>query len=150
MMRLTLLCIPVAFLMMSCQTGRPPVTTPAASTVEVVPDDAFASFGGKVVSLGETVTIRREPVGVSELRALVALGKTEWVIHTLPGGEEDKTATASIVVQRGDSAKNVRIQSGESGTALGVTIQVLEAGEVYEEQSMRWVQFAKVTFSTSP
>ena len=146
MMRLAMLLIP-ATLLVACQSGRPPVPPPSTSTVEIVPDDAFASFGGKVVSLGEEVTIRREPIGVSELRALVAVGKTEWIIHTLPGGKEDKTATASIVVQRGDAAKNVRIQSGESGSALGVTIHVIEAGEVYEEASMRWVQFARVTFS---
>ena len=94
--------------------------------------------------------MHREPVGVAEVRAIVALGKTEWVIMPTANGGEDKTATASLVVQRGDAAKNIRIEAGGTGTALGVTITVHEAGEVYEEASMRWVQFAKVTFAAAP
>ncbi len=113
----------------------------------VEPDDAFGSFGGDVVTLGEELRMHREPVGVAEVRALVALGKTEWTIRIRGDGSEEKTGTANFIVQRGDDAANVRIQSGESGTALGVTIQVHESGEVYEESSMRWVQFARVTLT---
>jgi len=127
-----------------CATTQPPAPAPAPPPAAPEPDDAFSSFGGQIVSLGETVTVRREPVGVKGVRAMIALGKTEWVIHTLPSGKEDKTATANIVVQKGDEAKNLRIQAGESESAYGVTISVIEAGEVYEESSMRWVQFAKI------
>ena len=130
----------------SAQTRAPaPAPAPAPE-----PDDAFATFGGEQVAYGDTVTLHREPVGVIEARAIVALGRTEWVIHTLAGGREEKTATASMVVQRGDEAANIRIQAGESGTALGLTIHVIEAGEVYEKESMRWVQFAKVTIGAAP
>lgn len=111
----------------------------------VEPDDAFASFGGTVVTLGEELKLHREPVGVKEVRALVVLGKTEWTIRIRGDGTEEKTGTANFIVQRGDDAANVRIESGDSGTALGVKIQVHESGEVYEESSMRWVQFARVT-----
>jgi hypothetical protein len=136
---------------MSCGSSTPQTRkAQPAPAPEPVYDDAFASFDGTPTPLGEQVTLRREPVGLAEPRALVALGRTEWVIHTLAGGGEEKTATASLVVQRGGEAGNVRIEAGESGTVLGVTIEVHEAGEVYEESSMRWVQFAKVTFSVAP
>lgn len=131
----------------ACATSAPPPPVQAAPQPEPEPDDAFASFGGTVVGLGEVVTVRREPVGISDVRALIALGKTEWVIHTLPGGKEDKTATANLVIQRGEGAQNLRIEAGESASGLGVSIEVLEAGEVYEEASMRWVQFAKIKVS---
>ena len=122
-----------------------PVTEAQPAAVE--PDDAFGSFGGDVVTLGQELRMHREPVGVAEVRALVALGKTEWTIRIRGDGSEEKTGTANFIVQRGDDAANVRIQSGESGTALGVTIQLHEAGEVYEAASMRWVQFARVTLT---
>jgi len=149
MTRLALILIAAALILTvsfgGCRTAQPTVTAPAPVAAE--PDDAFGSFGGTVVTLGEELMMHREPVGVAEVRALVALGKTEWIIRTRGDGGEDKTATANFVVQRGDNAANVRIQSDESGTALGVTIHVHEAGEVYEEASMRWVQFARVTLS---
>ncbi len=112
--------------------------------------DAFSEFRGQRVALGEEVKLHREPVGVEALRAIVALGRTDWVIRTRADGSEDKTATASLVVQRGGDAANVRIEAGESGSARGVQITVLEAGEVYEEAAMRWVQFARVTITAAP
>ena len=114
------------------------------------PMDGFSQFDGQRVALGEEVKLRREPVGVTELRAIVALARTDWVIRTRGDGGEDKTATASLVVQRGGDAANVRIEAGESGSARGVHITVHEAGEVYEEESMRWVQFARITVSAPP
>ena len=149
MIRLSLFLL-LALTLCACRSARPEPAPVAAPAVEVVYDDAFASFGGTVINPGDEVTLHREPIGVSDLRALVALGRTEWVIHTLADGKEDKTATANFVIQRGGDAKNVRIQSGDKGSALGVSIQVIEAGEVYEETSMRWVQFAKVLISAGP
>ena len=96
--------------------------------------------------VGEVLVQSLEDV-YSEVRALVALGKTEWTIRIRGDGSEEKTGTANFIVQRGDDAANVRIQSGESGTALGVTVHLHEAGEVYEASSMRWVQFARVTLT---
>ena len=46
----------------ACATTSPPTPPPAPPPVEVEPDDAFSSFGGQVIALGETVTVRREPV----------------------------------------------------------------------------------------
>ena len=142
MIRITIAAL-LSLSLLGCATAPPP-PAPKAPAPAPEPDDAFASFGGTIVGLGEVVTLRREPVGIKELRALIALGKTEWVIHTLPGGKEDKTATANLVIQRGEGAQNLRIEDGQSASGLGVTIEVLDAGEVYEEESMRWVQFAKI------
>ena len=147
MLRLALL-VAVSITAVACASSLPPTPPPAPPVAE--PDDAFATFGGVIVAPGAQITVHREPIGVSGLRAMIALGKTEWVIHTRPGGEEDKTATANLVIQVGDEAKNVRIQTGESGSALGVGIHLIEAGEVYEEASMRWVPFAKITISEAP
>ena len=149
MIRLAIVTV-VALCLASCATASPPPTPPAAPTAAPEPDDAFASFGGTIIPLGQLVTVKREPVGVKELRALIALGKTEWVIHSLPGGKEDKSATANLVVQRGEGAQNLRIDAGQSASGLGVTIEVVEAGEVYEEASMRWVQFAKIKVTQAP
>ena len=134
----------------ACRSAPPVVKTAPAPAPAPEPDDAFSTFGGQVAALGEEVSLHREPVGIAEVRALVVLGRTEWEIRTRGDGGEDKTATANFVVQRGDNAGNVRITAGESGSALGITITVHDAGETYEEATSRWVQFAKVTFSLTP
>ena len=149
-MRRLVLSLGLSLCLSGCATSLPPTPPPAAPAAEPEPDDAFRSFGGPVIAPGAQITVHREPIGVSELRAMIALGKTEWVIHTQPGGKEDKTATANLVIQIGDEAKSIRVQTGESGEALGVTIEVLEAGEVYEEASMRWVPFAKIKVTKTP
>ena len=131
----------------ACRSAPRVVRTAPATAPAPEPDDSFSTFGGEVATLGQEVTLHREPVGIAEVRALVVLGRTEWEVRTRGDGSEEKTGTANLVVQVGDGAANVRITAGESGTALGVTIEVHEAGEVYEEASMRWVQFARVTFS---
>ena len=149
MLRVTLF-LALSLGLSGCASSLPPTPPPAPPVAEPEPDDAFKSFGGTIIAPGTEITVHREPIGVSELRAMIALGKTEWVIHTQPGGKEDKTATANIVIQRGDDAQSIRVQSGESGEGLGVTIEVLEAGEVYEEASMRWVPFAKIKVTKTP
>lgn len=132
------------------QTDQYPQETGAIESASYASDDAFSTFGGTVITLGEEFTMYREPVGVAEVRALVVLGKTEWTIRIRGDGTEERKGTANFVVQRGNDAGNVRIQSGESGTVLGVTIANHAAGEVYEESSMRWVQYAKVTLTLEP
>ncbi|MGB0590453.1 MAG: hypothetical protein ACPGU1_12325 [Myxococcota bacterium] len=149
MLRL-IVCFALSLCLQGCATSLPPTPPPAPPAAEPQPDDAFRTFGGTIIAPGEIHTVRSEPIGVSGLRAMIALGKTEWVIHTQPGGKEDKTATANLVIQRGDGAQSIRVQTGESDAALGVTIKVIEAGEVYQESSMRWVPFAKITVTETP
>ena len=149
MMRLFLVLLCMGSLW-GCGGPRVVTTKPAPAPAPAEPDDAFASFGGQIATAGEAITLRREPVGFAETRAMIILGKTEWIIRTRADGSEEKTATANFVIQHGDKVSNVRIQAGESGSAAGIQIQVHEAGETYEEASMRWVQFAKVTLTATP
>ena len=58
--------------------------------------------------------------------------------------KREREATAVIEVKRGDDAKTLYLEEGDKGTAHGVRVEVTAAGEVYDEETMRWPAFADV------
>ena len=117
---------------------------------EPPPSDFFDEFGGDRVPPAVAFTISNNPVGVDDVRVIVALIKTEWLIREDAHGKEHKEAIAHVMVQRDHEVmETLRIHTGESDTALGVRVEVRHAGEDYDEKTMRWLAHAELVVSAA-
>lgn len=145
------LLIPLLLLGASCGGGdtRPtPKPRPRAEPVERAPD-FFDEFGGARVDAGQSFRLGNDPIGVDGVRVVVSLSETEWISREDARGDEIKEAIAVVLIQKGEEVARLRLHAGERGTKLGVTVLVEDAGEDYDEPSMRWFGYARLVVSAA-
>lgn len=116
---------------------------------EPPPRDYFDEFGGHRVPAGQAFRIANDPLGVDDVRVVVALQKTEWLSRTRADGGEEREAIAHVLVVKGqaENIARLRIHVGEAAADLGVRVEVRDAGEVYDETTMRWTAYAELVVS---
>ena len=103
---------------------------------------------------GDGLAALPERIGPYELRGEIARGGMGVVIRALQPDLRREVALKLMrdgyLATEGDRQRfRVEAAAAASLAHPGI-VTVHEAGEVYEEASMRWVQFAKVTFSLTP
>lgn len=119
-----------------------PAAAPAPAPVAKTPD-AYRDFGGEHVKLGQKFRLAAKRIAVDGANVVVELQKIDWSTLTAPSGKEMKEATAHILVYRGEEDREVLIATKDEKRALGVLIQVLDAGDDYNRQRMTyepWVE----------
>lgn len=119
-----------------------PAAAAAPAPVAKTPD-AYRDFGGEHVKVGQKFRLAAKRVAVDGPNIVVELQKIDWSTLTAPSGKEFKEATAHILVYRGEEDREVLISTKDEKRALGVLIQVLDAGDDYNRQRMTyepWVE----------
>ena len=121
-----------------------------AAETEAAPPDALQTHKGPHAKAGALFTLSGEPVAIDGAGVLVALLKTEWTTLEDAQGKEVREATAIISVVRGHDQQRLRIDAGQTRTALGVAVTVVEAGERYVKARGTWQAEVKLKVSPAP
>jgi hypothetical protein len=102
-----------------------------------VVDDPWLAFQGEHVPLGKVFRVQNKPTAIDGVRMMVTLAKVDWQTMDAPGGVI-KIATANLRVQRGDDERGVTLEKGETKTALGVKLTLVDAGDSYDPSRSRY------------
>jgi hypothetical protein len=119
-----------------------PVAVAAPAPVAKTPD-AYRDFGGEHVKPGQKFRLSAKRIAVDGPNIVMELQKIDWSTLTAPNGQQLKEATAHILLYRGEEDREVLISTKDEKRALGVLIQVLDAGDDYNRQRMTyepWVE----------
>lgn len=105
-----------------------------------------AAWTGPVAKLGaEAHLVGTDAVKVEGTDVVVQLVKTTWTTIETPRGES-RRGTARLLLTKGDAEeiKDLQIDEGDTGDALGLRIAVSYAYEVWDDNTSEYLPEAKI------
>lgn len=107
------------------------------------------AWTGPSAKLGEEIhLVGTDAVKLEGTDIVLQLIKTSWTTVETPSGET-RRGTARLLLTKGDAEqiKDVQIDEGKDGAALGLRIDVSYAFEVWDDRSSGYLPEAKVVVS---